>query len=99
MEFPVKLGRNETSNQQSQELDCTTGNLEVLSAQSIETEGANNDGSELFFVRIPFPAVPDNNYSNGWEKHTLVKAEFGTCAPTAIINKSQVFGSLAACQT
>lgn len=37
------------------------------------------------------------NYS--FERQTLVNAEFGTCAPMAIMNKSQVFGSNAACLT
>jgi hypothetical protein len=49
MELLAVLGRDEATNYQSQEIDCTTGDLEVLSSEGIESESTDDDGCELCF--------------------------------------------------
>jgi hypothetical protein len=47
VEFAIEFGRNITSEKQGEKLDSTTWNLEILSAQCIEAERADDDGCKL----------------------------------------------------
>jgi hypothetical protein len=89
-------------------LDGATGDLQVLGAEGAEAEGADDDGGELYFIITSL----GSDVSFSWCVYiytsgkmlailllTLVNAELGTWAPTAMMNSSQVFGSSAACFT
>jgi len=47
MEFVCIFGCNPAANYQGEEIDCTTRDLEVLGAEGIEAEGADDNRGEL----------------------------------------------------
>lgn len=51
MEFVTEFRSDPTTHQQREELYCAAGDLEVLRAEGIEAEGADDDGGELLRVR------------------------------------------------
>lgn len=50
MKFAIKLCCNITSQKQSDKLNSTAGNLQILSSKCIESESADDDGSKLFWL-------------------------------------------------
>jgi hypothetical protein len=52
VELVVVLCCDKATEQEGQELDCAAWNLEVLSSESVEAEGADDDGGELYCVSI-----------------------------------------------
>jgi hypothetical protein len=48
MEFTIELCCDITTKKESKELNGTTGDLEVLRSEGVESKGSNYDGSELF---------------------------------------------------
>jgi hypothetical protein len=54
VESPAILGRDETADQESEELDCTAGDLEILCSECIEAEGLDDDGCELLLLLVSF---------------------------------------------
>lgn len=52
MESVRILRCNPPSNQQSEEVDCAAGDLEVLCAEGIEAKGADNNGGKLGVISV-----------------------------------------------